>query len=169
MEGSTRNMAELNSGNSSDSSRTSRLLWNASHLLTLGLVNRFYRNYQRYRETTWNCADREELIAICYDLEHKIYAYEGLQVTAVQSEDDASKKQVSTFVLRQQIYELFEHLHHQLLYRDPDAIESIIPLIDEQLSLWQYGEDPIPLTDHNLITTTRTLSHIEILIQDLLE
>lgn len=157
-------MAKLNSDSSNNSS-TDKIIWNTSHLLTLGIVNRFFRNYQRYRETSWQHANCKQLHTICYDLEHKIHAYEGLQITSNTHSSDFSH-QVSTLLLRQQIYERFEHLHHQLLYRNPDAIDAIIPLIDQQLTLWNPEKTPSDISENDLIWATRTLSHIEMLIQD---
>lgn len=159
-------MAKLNSDESSNNSSTDKILWNTSHLLTLGIVNRFFRNYQRYRETSWHYADCKQLHSICYDLEHKIYAYEGLQITSANHSQDVLSTQVSTLLLRRQIYERFEHLHHQLLYRDPDDIDAIIPLIDQQLTLWNSEQTLYEVSEHDLVWATRTLSRIEMLIQD---
>lgn len=159
-------MAELNSDDLSDPSRSNKIIWNTAHLLTLGIVNRFFRNYQRYRETSWQYADCEQLHAICYDLEHKIHAYEGLQITSTDPSSDYLSFQVSTLLLRRQVYERFEHMHHQLLYRDPDTIEAIIPLLDQQLTLWNPEKIPLEISDRDLVWTTQSLSHIEMLIQD---
>lgn len=167
MESATGNMAAVDSNNSSGSSRQElKALWNASHLLTLGLVNRFFRNYSRYRDQSWQYADREQLISTCYELEHKIYAYENLQSTYTGSSISEADLQTSSLVLRQQIYDYYEYLHHQLLYRDPDTIDSIIPLIDQQLTLWRYENAHTSLSSLELLEATQTLSHIEMLIQD---
>jgi hypothetical protein len=164
-------MAELTPSTPSSDEEDNQLktLWNASHLLTLGVVNRFFRNYNRYREENRNIADCRQLISLCYEIEHKIYAYENLQSTTLDNSTHTFDYEVSSLILRQQIFEYFEHLHHQLLYRDAELIASIIPLIDRQLDLWNSDANTYPLSSRELIETTQILSHIEMMIQDNLE
>jgi len=165
-------MAQINedSANHSESNDLKTLLWSASHLLTIGLVSRFFRNYNRYKETTYSHPDKKALEQLCRQISHKLHAYRGILSASEASE--SPHYQTAGLLLQQQIYDTYEDLHHRLLYLDANLIADIIPLIDEQMRFWEpqtdeSKEDSLTIGSTGLRETEQRAAEIESFIRQL--
>lgn len=165
-------MAQINedSANHSESTDLKSLLWSASHLLTIGLVSRFFRNYNRYKETTYSHPDKIVLKQLCRQISHKLHAYRGILSASESSE--SPHYQTAGLLIQQQLHDAYEDLHHRLLYLDAELIADIIPLIDEQMRFWkpqttESEDDSLAISSTGLHETEQRAAEIESFIHNL--
>jgi len=134
-------MAQLNNDDSAENIGYQKFLWGISHLLTLGLVSRFQYNYCRYSETTATPPDLQELRQLAESVDQRIYALRGFHAQLLAVHETPAEAEAAVLLLRQQVYDTLERLHHRLLYLDADLIEPHIPLLDNQLRTWNPNRD----------------------------
>ncbi len=122
-----------------------RLFWSASQLFMLGLVSRFYRNYERFGTSGSEKkvpADAASLLELTRTILYKQRTY--LNLLAKEADSIRPSDRISALLLHRQIADYLDDLHIRLLEHDPDRIVPLIPGIDRQRKQWRWNPDDDP-------------------------
>jgi hypothetical protein len=157
-------MAEVNSdGNSS----YLKQFWSAASMLTLTTSLRLIRNMKHYSSESDQQADPERIQKTLRTLRSAMHSYRGLLSKMDDSDSDSGPEHEqrqnwfpALIALHQHIYQQWYYLHQQLLFFPTDQIETVIPLVDQQLRTWKTPDEP---SENDLLMRPEAFRNLDLL------